>query len=94
MYTFESYTDHFCLASNIFVHQKCKCTNTMLCVCTDTTDTVSYVVGDLDLLCFEGVRTGRKYEKWRMTHHDPAGTTAMKPLEVNVVNEVCRYIAS
>ena len=55
----------------------------MLCTCIDTTDTVSYVVGDLDLLRFEGVRTGTKFEEWKMTHRDPAGTIKMKPLEVN-----------
>ena len=54
----------------------------MLCICTDTSETVSYVVGDLDLLCFEGVRTGTKFEEWKMTRRDPAGTTEMKPLEV------------
>lgn len=83
MHVFDTvrYTDYFS-ASNIFVHQKCKCPNTMLCVCTDTSETVSYVVGDLDLLCFEGVRTGTKFEEWKMTRRDPAGTTEMKPLEV------------
>ena len=55
----------------------------MLCTCIDTTNTVSYVVGDLDLLRFEGVRTGIKFEEWKMTHRDPAGTIKMKPLEVN-----------
>ena len=55
----------------------------MLCVCTDTTDTVSYVVGDLDLLCFEGVNCSTKFEEWKMTQHDPAGTIEMKPLEVH-----------
>ena len=55
----------------------------MLCVCTDSSDTVSYVVGDLDLLCFEGIRCSTKFEEWKMTHRDPAGTIEMKPLEVN-----------
>ena len=55
----------------------------MLCTCIDTTNTVSYVVGDLDLVRFEGVRTGTKFEEWIMTQHDPAGTMKMKPLEVN-----------
>ena len=54
----------------------------MLCVCTGISETVSYVVGDLDLLRFEGVRTGTKFEEWKMTHCDPAGTTEMKSLEV------------
>lgn len=60
----------------------CKCTNTILCTCTDTTETVLYVVGDLDLLCFEGASSGTKFEEWKMTQHDPAGTIEMKPLEV------------
>ena len=55
----------------------------MLCECTDTTDTVLYVVGDLDLLCFEGVRAGTKCKEWKMTQRDPAGTIKMKPLEVS-----------
>ena len=75
--------DCFYSASNIFVHQKCQCKNTMLCTCTDTTDTVSYVVGDLGLLCFEGVRCDTNFQEWKMTQHDPAGTIEMKPLEVN-----------
>ena len=55
----------------------------MLCDCTDATDTVLYVVGDLDLLCFEGVSCSTKFEEWKMTQHDPAGTIEMKPLEVH-----------
>ena len=66
----------------------------MLCVCTDTTNTVLYVVGDLDLLCLEGVSCGTKFEDWKMTQHDPAGTIEMKPLEVCIIRYIRMYIYS
>ena len=52
----------------------------MLCQCPEAI--AEYVVSDLDLLCFEGVSSGTKFEEWKMTQHDPAGTIEMKPLEV------------
>ena len=65
------------------VQQECSCENAVLCICPDTSKTV-YVLGDLDLLCFEGRRSTTKPEDWKMTQHDPAGTVnlKMKPPEV------------
>jgi len=40
------------------------------------------VLGDLDLLCFEGASSVTKFDDWIMTQHDPAGTVEMKPPEV------------
>ena len=54
------------------------------------------MVSDLDLVCFEGASSGTKFEEWRMTQHDPAGTLEMKPLEVRNMyvckNEVHTYV--
>lgn len=74
------------VASNIFVHQRCKCEKAVLCICTDTNNT-SYVIGDLDLLCYEKEGSTIKLEEWKMTQHDPAGTTQMKPPEVDYIKK-------
>jgi len=55
----------------------------MLCICPDTSGTL-YVLGDLDLLCFEGTSSAAKFDDWIMTQHDPAGTMEMKPPEVAI----------
>ena len=76
--------NHLWLASNVLVHQKCNCPSAVQCTCHD--NPIKYVVGDLDLLCFEGTSSTMKFEDWIMTHHDPAGTIEMKP------PEVCNFI--
>ena len=67
------------------MHQKCECENAVLCTCGD--NTTLYVVGDLDLLCFEGVSSATKFEDWIMAQHDPAGTMEMKPPEVVTITQ-------
>ena len=57
----------------------------MQCTCPESP--TQYVVGDLDLLCFEGTSSTMKFEDWIMTQHDPAGTTEMKPPEVFIYIE-------
>ena len=64
------------------VHQKCECENVVLCTCSD--NSTEYVVGDLDLLCFEGPSSATNFEDWIMTEHNPAGTIEMKPPEVAI----------
>ena len=68
------------LASNILVHQECDCQSAVLCTCNPNRTT--YVLGDLDLLCFEGESSTATFEDWKMTQRDPAGTVEMKPPEV------------
>ena len=66
------------------VHQKCKCPSAVQCTCPN--NPTVYVVGDLDLLCFEGTSSAMKFEDWIMTQHDPAGTIEMKPPEVAIAS--------
>ena len=60
----------------------------MLCTCFDKK--ISYVLGDLGLLCCERKKsaTNANLEDWRMTQHDPAGTVEMKPPEVYIKSNV------
>ncbi|XP_065896980.1 uncharacterized protein [Dysidea avara] len=71
-------------ASNILVHQSCKCSSPLLCKCPGDDGGVVYVLGDLDLLCLEEKCSPCPYDKeyWeKMARHDPAGTMGMKPPE-------------
>ena len=65
------------------VHKECDCQSAVLCTCSDK---ITYVLGDLDLLCCERKKsaTNANLEDWRMTQHDPAGTVEMKPPEVRI----------
>ena len=78
---------HITVASNILMHQKCKCVSPLQCTCADEGG-VTYLLGDMDLLSLEEEDENLIYtfEEWeKMAGHDPAGTIGMKPPEVNDV---------
>ena len=69
-------------ASNILVHQKCPCKNTVLCTCAwPSINKPLYVLGDMNLLCVEEEGSVTS-EMWQTIQVRPAGTYKMKPPEV------------
>ena len=69
-------------ASNILVHQKCPCKNTLLCTCSwPSINKPLYVLGDMNLLCVEEESSSTS-EMWQKIQDKPAGTYKMQPPEV------------
>ena len=74
------------LASNILVHQACKCQSPLQCICAGDGN-VTYLLGDMDLLSLEEESENLTYtlDEWtKMAGHDPAGTIGMKLPEVSI----------
>ena len=70
--------------ANILVQQSCTCNNPFRCECPGHIG-VTYVLTDMDLLCFDGQSLTGKYVEWAdMKLHEPAGTPGMKPSEVHI----------
>ncbi|XP_065897018.1 uncharacterized protein [Dysidea avara] len=68
--------------TNILVHQTCSCTSPLLCACPGDLG-VTYVLGDMDLLCIHGKHLSGKYVKWAKAKCcDPSGTPGMKATEL------------
>ena len=80
-HVYVSMTTYF-LASNILVHQKCLCKNTLLCTCSwPAINKPLYVLGDMNLLCVDG-ESSFTSEMWQRIQDKPAGTRKMQPPEV------------
>lgn len=74
------------IASNILVHQVCKCQSPLQCMYAGDGN-VTYLLGDMDLLSLEEESENLAYtlDEWeKMAGHDPAGTIGMKPPEVGI----------
>ena len=71
-----------CVDANILVQQTCTCESPFRCKCPGHVG-VTYVLTDMDLLCFDGQSLPGNYVKWAaMKLHEPAGTPGMKASEV------------
>ena len=69
-------------ASNILLHQICKCESPLQCICPGDGN-VTYLLGDVDLFEEESANQMYSYNEWKnMASYDPAGTIGVKPPEV------------